>query len=93
MHQAWVQQTAASGWVVRATTTAAACPSLRWDGGQFSMSERAAPAIVAQRAGGAQAKGKDARFDLRSCEAAVPAEALHLRVGHIELPATPAQIR
>lgn len=93
VQQAWVQQTAASGWVVRATTTAAACPSLRWDGGQFSMSERAAPAVVAQRAGGAQAKGKDARFDLRSCEAAVPAEALHLRVGHIELPATPAQIR
>jgi hypothetical protein len=93
VQQAWVQQTAESGWAVRATTTAAACPKLLWAGGQISMSERAAPAVVAQRAGGAQAQGKAARFDLRSCEASVPAGALHLRVGHIELPAISAVIR
>jgi hypothetical protein len=83
--QAWVQA-AAGGWMVRATTSQASCPTLSWEGGAAAattmpMRLRAGPASV------------PAVFTQRSCELELPAGAHRLRVGSLELAAPVAEPR
>jgi hypothetical protein len=54
---------------------------------------RAAPAVIAPRAGAAQPDAKPSVFALRSCEASLPAGAQGLQIGGMRLPAPPAEIR
>lgn len=79
--QAWVQATADGRWQVRAITTAAQCPVLRWRDGWLPMATRAEPAVMPPRALGAQADTKASVFALRSCEAAWPAGVPEVRLG------------
>ena len=95
--QAWVQAASDGRWVVRALTDAGSCPVLRWQAGEQAMQQamqlRAAPAVIAPRAGAAQAEAKPSVFALRSCEASLPAGAQGLQVGGLVLPAPAAEIR
>ncbi|MEJ5999283.1 metallophosphoesterase family protein [Paucibacter soli] len=87
--QAWVQAVA-GGWMVRANTAAANCPTLSWEGGALPMRLRAAPATLPARK---QRDGKPAVFSRRSCELEVPAGARALRVGSQALRAPLAEPR
>jgi 3',5'-cyclic AMP phosphodiesterase CpdA len=78
--QAWVQAAADGQWQVRAITSAAQCPKLRWADGQLPMRTRAAPAVLPARTLGAQPDSKASVFDLRSCEATWPASVARLQV-------------
>jgi len=86
--QAWVQA-AAGGWMVRANTAAASCPTLSWESGVLPMRLRAGPASVPA----SQAGAKPAVFTQRSCELELPAGARQLRVGSLELAAPVAEPR
>jgi hypothetical protein len=77
----WVQAEASGAWSVRALTSAAQCPTLRWAQGQQAMQTRAEPGQVARRSDAAQADAKPADFPARSCETAWPAEAAEVAVG------------
>jgi hypothetical protein len=79
--QAWVQATADGHWQLRAITTAAQCPPVRWSDGATPMVTRTGPGVIAARSKGGQPATKDAVFDLRSCEAAWPDAASTVQVG------------
>ncbi len=80
--------------VVRALTRASVCPAIAWDGGAaLPMQQRAAAAVAPLRAGGAQSDGKEAVFNVLTCEAAWPAGVLRARVAGVEVPAPRQEIR
>ncbi len=89
---AWVQYSSAHGWEVRAVTTARACPSLQWDGGDLPLAERASPGTVAPRDKAHDDAAKPAVFQATSCEIPLPANASRLRVARFVLPVPHAEL-
>ena len=89
----WVQAAVSGGWQVRAITTAATCPTIRWSQGSALMATRAAPGAVAPRGDAVQPESKPALFASRSCEAAWPDAAAEVRVGERQLKRPAAEPR
>lgn len=93
VQQAWVQAVAGPAWAVRALTTEAGCPSLRWAGGSTAMRERSAPADEPPPPGQSQSDSKPSRFTLRACEAVWPTGAARVQLGTLVLQAPAAELR
>jgi hypothetical protein len=80
-------------WVVRAITYASQCPNIAWDGHEpVAMQLRAPQARVPVRSDAAQSDSKPSVFDVTSCEANWPAEAMSARIEGQVVPAPPKQI-
>ncbi len=89
--QAWVEMAPGGGSVVRALTTADACPVVQADGRAIPMRLRAAPAILPVRSNKAQVT-TPASFPGRVCEAALPRGTVRAAVAGERLPLPKAQI-
>ena len=80
--------------VVRALTRSPVCPGIEWDGKTARpMTVRAMPATVPVRGDGAQTDNKPAIFDVLTCEATWPADALGGRIAGRDVPAPKAEIK
>lgn len=76
--------------VARVITRAASCPAIAIDGRMLAMTLRAAPATIAQRPTvSPPANSKPSVFDVRTCEALLPADAVAASVGGQALPLPP----
>ncbi|MGQ3095129.1 MAG: metallophosphoesterase family protein [Roseateles sp.] len=93
LQQAWVQAVAGPGWVVRALTGDATCPTLSWSAGSAPMKQRSAPGDEPPPARNTQPERKPSRFTLQACEAPWPTGAASVQVGPVTLRAPAAELR